>query len=398
MTSEQASAASLSEKKEGNIRKTILEGFDDMHPKEAIDAGEENIGGVGAGRAFEIPKVNNVTEKQRDSEQHDELLLVGTTLTERIIHKDNEINVDKSKNGPESKKKRKKDVEETKQQVVRSVSEEDRVLPTKEQFASDAVAADSGVQSEGGSNIVMVYDSTDEPGEQKLNQENAGSNLAVKKVGLKRDDHSSSPPSPRKRKATGSAERDIEAKTNDADNVGIRRLGAYLGTEKDEERNSAYDERIATLERHASMESLTDLNKNASEAERGGKGYDVSPSSMGRNFAEMLEQFGQIELNKDILDSIKRTESAVNFADQGCESKDLARAAFDAAVQVAREQVVMDLDMLIEKKKRAPDNDTLKSVEESTGNIVSMHLGRRALLKAYAMTVLSLIADEGMSD
>jgi hypothetical protein len=115
-------------------------------------------------------------------------------------------------------------------------------------------------------------------------------------------DPTSSPPSPKKRKASAS-----------------------LRAESSMQRSASDD--LAHRSTAANVTSATEPS---------------SPTS--RPFADMLQQFGQIELNRDILESIKRTESATGLSKRDTSAKDAARAAFDAAVTAAKELVSAQIE------------------------------------------------------
>lgn len=233
--------------------------------------------------------------------------------------------------------------------------------------------------------------------------------------------------SPRKRKASYSLQKESRGQDNGESDI----LGPRKSHEDEKERDDLANHDAEADSMRSPREGLRQTTKGDAGREMketlestdpplSSKGRERSikrdETSMDQSLAEMLERFGQIELNKDLLESIRRTESAIKCSETGWRRKDLTRAAFDAAVNVVRQRVLADVGIAFdvrgieclselaihEGNERDVVGTTTRVREEEVNDpAAGLCLGFgsvKSFLKAYAMTVLGIIAQEGALD
>ena len=114
--------------------------------------------------------------------------------------------------------------------------------------------------------------------------------------------------------------------------------------------------------------------------DRAAAGGDAVESQPRGPLGQLLAQFGRIELNRDLLEAIKRTESQTGLATRDTR-REAAREAFAAAVAAAGELLQDHLALL-----EAEEADRGEGGEGPSAS---------ALLQAYAMHTVTVFAAEG---
>lgn len=144
----------------------------------------------------------------------------------------------------------------------------------------------------------------------------------------------------------------------------------------------------------SSMVSGSDAGNGGSDGEgelgvgrEGSDGPGQAPLA-GGTMGDLLHQFGQIELNRDLLEAIKRTESQTGAPRQWYD-REVDRAAFDAAVSAAQAVLLQQLGELETELTGGKGGGS----EEERRNIAADSVSE--LLQVYALPTIAVFAAEG---
>lgn len=113
-----------------------------------------------------------------------------------------------------------------------------------------------------------------------------------------------------------------------------------------------------------------------SSTQRSGNDQEDTLASQSGPVGELLQEFGQIQLNKDFYDAIARTESCAGKAPLSSTRADVDRAAFEAAVGAATAVLRTQVKAMAEEGEEASP----------------------AFLQAYALNAISIFATQGKND
>ena len=115
------------------------------------------------------------------------------------------------------------------------------------------------------------------------------------------------------------------------------------------------------------------LREDSSTQKHSGNDQEDTLASPGGPVGELLQEFGQIQLNKDFYDAIAQTESFAGEAPHAATRADVDRAAFEAAVVAATAMLRTQVNLMMEEGQEATP----------------------AFLQAYALNAISVFATQG---